>query len=282
MGLFLGLGAVMGGLSSPAMAQAQVVPEARAALPEVVRQAGVLKIATSYQWPPFASLGSDGKPDGIDIRLMTLLAAKLGLTPQFDDIKFPSIVPGVSSGRYDAGVNQIGITAERQKVVNFVPYFNSGYGLLVRKQDAALDINDLCGKTLVLTRGSAQVAVAEKLSADCVTAGKKEISFLFFPNSADTYLALSNGRGDGFLTARASGLEIAKGNDKLTMTSGMLPNMMSISGIVVAQNNKPLQDALRLALESAAADGSYQEIMADFAVPEGALSVEQIRNPPAP
>lgn len=276
-GLLLGLGLL---LLPPALRAQEVVDAARAALPEATRSAGVLKAATSLQWPPFGYMAEGGAPDGIDIRLVKLLAAKLGLKPEFEDIKFPSIVPGVASGRYDLGVNQIGLTAERAKVVDFLSYFNSGYGLLVRRGVTDVDINHLCGRTLVLTRGSAQVGMAEKISADCVKAGQKEVSMLLYPNSADTYLALSNGRGDGFLTARAVGVYIAKGNDKLAMSSGTLEGLVSTSGIVLAKGNKALATALQLALESAVADGSYAKIMADFGVPEGALTVEQIRNPP--
>ena len=200
----------------PVGARAQGTTEAaKAALPAATRASGVLRVATSLQWPPFAFTDADGKPDGIDIRLVTMLAQRLGLRADIEDTKFPTIVPGVSSGRYDAGLNQINITAERAKVVDFVPYSKDGLGLLVRRGTAGMDVNDLCGRTLVLTQGSAQVGIAERLSAACVTAGRKEISFLFYPNSADTYLALANGRGDGFLIGRASGLNIAKTNPKL-------------------------------------------------------------------
>lgn len=40
-------------------AKAQVVKAARAALPEAVRAAGVLRVATSTQWPPFAYQGEN-------------------------------------------------------------------------------------------------------------------------------------------------------------------------------------------------------------------------------
>ncbi|GAC1345102.1 MAG: hypothetical protein NVSMB18_24080 [Acetobacteraceae bacterium] len=175
-------------------ARAQVVETARSALPPSVVSLGALRVATSLQWPPFAYKTDAGAADGIDIRLMKLLAEKLGLRPEIEDVKFPSIVPGVASGRYDAGVDQINITAERAKVVDFVPYSKDGMGLLVRRGTSGVDVNDLCGRTLVLTQGSAQVGVAETLSAKCTAAGKTPISFLYYPNSADTYLALANGR----------------------------------------------------------------------------------------
>ena len=53
----------------------------------------------------------------------------------------------------------------------------------------------------------------------------------------------------------------------------------TISGIVIRKGNAALHDELRLALESALADGSYAKLMAEFGVPEGALTLEQIRNP---
>jgi polar amino acid transport system substrate-binding protein len=221
---------------------------------------------------------ASGKPDGLDIRLVALLARKLGLTAQFHEVKFPAIVPGVAVGRFDVGVNQIGVTAERQKVVAFVPYYNSGYGLLVRHGVTGVDINHLCGRTLVLTQGSAQVADAETLSEACVKAGQKETHFLFYPDSADTYLALANGRGDGFLTDRAVGVYIASKNDKLAIATGVLPGMTTVSGIVVGKDNDAMHKALLLALEAAVSDGSYQAIMNAFGVPNGALTATQIRD----
>ncbi|MBO1073339.1 transporter substrate-binding domain-containing protein [Roseomonas marmotae] len=274
----LGLGLLLAHPLAPRAAELNA--EARAALPEATRNAGVLKVATSLQWPPFAFKAEAGGPDGIDIRLMQLLAGKLGLKAEFEDIKFPTIIPGVVNGRYNVGINQIGRTAERLRVVNLLPYFNSGYGLLVRQGTTDVDVNNLCGRTLVLTQGSAQIQVAEQLSADCVAAGKEKIAFLFFPNSADTYLALSNGRGDGFLTAKAVGIYIAKGNPKLQMTESTLPDRSTLSGIVIAKNNAALEKAIQMALESAVQDGSYVRLLEEFGVPDGAVTVEQIRNPP--
>lgn len=276
------IAALVIGLAAGTAAQAQdVVQEARDALPEAVRDSGVLSIATSLQWAPFGYVDEDGNPEGIDLRLMKVLAAKLGLEAEFDNIKFPSIVPGVQTGRYAAGVNQMGITAERAEVVAFVPYFNSKYGLLVPTGKTDIDINDLCGVKLALTQGSSQIAVAEQLSARCEADGKEPIGMDFYPNSADTYLAVANGRGDGFLTARAVGVYTAQMNDKLEMTDGILDGRSSISGIVVSKEDPAMQEALTLALVSAVEDGSYAEILEHFGVPEGMLSIEQIQNPPS-
>jgi polar amino acid transport system substrate-binding protein len=264
-----------------AVAHAQgIVEAARAALPEQVRSAGVLKVATSLQWPPFAYKAESGEATGIDIRLVSLLAAKLGLKADFDDIKFPAIVPGVSNGRYDAGVDEIAITSERLKAADLVPYYKAQLGLLVQKGRKDMDAGNLCGHTIALTQGSMQVSLTEQLSKKCVAAGKEVIKTLFFPDSADTYLAVANGRGDGFVSDIAVGLYTAKSNAKLEVAPGIVPSSANVSGIVVKKGNSDLYRALQLALESAVQDGSYATLLKEYGVETGALTIDEIRNPP--
>lgn len=268
-------------LWAPGRASAtEVVQAARAALPENIRTAGVLRVATSLQWPPFGYLTDAGEADGIDIRMIRLLAAKLGLRAEFENVRFPAIIPGVVNGRFDLGANSLSRTPEREQVVNFVVSLRGQLGLLVRRGTTGIDVHNLCGRTLALTQGSSQVAIAQMLSERCVKAGNKEISLMFFPNSADTYLAVSNGRGDGFLTGKANGLWIARHNDKLHMTESTLAETASLSGMVVAKANTALHEALKLALESAIADGSYLNILNEYGVAEGALTAAEVRNPP--
>ena len=280
LGLAAGIAALgLSGVANLASA-AEVVQEARDALPDTVKDAGVLRLATSLQWPPFGYKDENGEPEGIDIDLITVLAEKLGLTLEITNVKFPSIIPGVETGRFDIGANQLSRQPEREKVVQFVVYFRSKMGLLVRKGVTDVDVDHLCGRTLALTQGSAQIKVAAQLSENCVEQREEEISFLFYPNSADTYLAVANGRGDGFLTGQAVGVYIAKHNDKLHMTRSTLAETASIAGIVVDKDNDQLAEALQIALISAIEDGSYMKILQEYGAEDGALTVEEVRSPP--
>jgi polar amino acid transport system substrate-binding protein len=250
---------------------------ARAVLSEKNRQSGTLEVATSLQWPPFDFKTDDGKPDGLDIRLMTALAERLGLKPNFTDVKFPAIVPGVQTGRFDVGVDELNATPERRKIVQFVPYYRGGLGLLVRQGSSGLSVSALCGLTLALTQGSSQVAVAQRESEKCVTAGKQPINMQYFPDSADTYMAVANGRGDGFLTDRAVGIYVAEHNGKLTMTEGTLPETRDVSGIVISKDNDKLAQAIRLALVGMLKDGSYQKLLDHYGVGSAALSATDVQ-----
>lgn len=266
-------------LSFTVYAQA-VDPSARAALPDRNKQSGTLEVATSLQWPPFDFKSESEQPDGLDIRLVTSLAKRLGLTPKFTDVKFPAIVPGVATGRFDIGVDQLAETPERQKVAQFVDYYASSLGLLVRHGETALSVTDLCGHALALTQGSSQVAVAQRLSEQCTAVGKKPIGMSYYPDSADTYLAVANGRGDGFLTDQAVGVYIARHNDKLSMAPGTLKDTRSLAGIVVAKDNTQLAKALRLALLGMMHDGEYQTLLADYGVADAAVTPSEVQSSP--
>ncbi|HTZ37302.1 MAG TPA: ABC transporter substrate-binding protein [Stellaceae bacterium] len=259
---------------------AEVVAAARDALPEAVKSAGVLRLATALQWPPFAYKNDKGEAEGIDVELAGLVAAKLGLKLELTDLKFPSIIPGVTTGRFDIGMDQLARTAEREQVVQFVVYFRSAMGLLVRKGVSGIDVHNLCGHTLALTQGSSQVAVAQRLSDGCVKDGKPAIAFQFYPASADSYLAVSNGRGDGFLTGSAVGGYIAAHDDKLQMTKATLPETSELAGIVIAKGNDQLAKAVQLALESAIEDGTYMDVLKKHGAEDGALTVADVRARP--
>jgi polar amino acid transport system substrate-binding protein len=266
--------AICGG--SQALAQ-EVYPEARASLPETVRQAGVLKVAASMTWPPYISLDSSGEPEGIDVDVAKLLAAKLGLKPEFTNIKFPTILPSIQTGRFDLAVGQIGLSPERVAVMGFVPYEISGLSLLVRKTDSNIDVNDLCGHELAVTTGSWQVAIVEDLSTKCVSASKKAIATDIYPDTPSSYMAVANGRGEGFLVGRAVGMHLAKGVDQLKMAPGDLMDSKAVSGLMLKKENQELRAALAKALESALDDGSYQSIFDKYSVPESMLTLDQMR-----
>ncbi len=277
-GRLLGLTLVACLLTAASWAQG-VDAAARAALPDKNLKSGMLDVATSLQWPPFDFKTDDGKPDGLDIRLVTALAVRLGLQPNFTDVKFPAIVPGVQTGRFDIGVDQLSATPERRKIVQFVPYYQGGLGLLVRQDSRKLNVSELCGLTLALTQGSSQVAVAQHQSEQCVAAGKKPISFQYFPDSADTYMAVANGRGDGFLTDRAVGVYVAQNNGKLAMTEGMLAGTQDVAGVVIGKDNDKLASAIRLALAGMLRDGSYQKLLNDYGVGSAAVSLTEVQTP---
>ncbi|WP_149536766.1 transporter substrate-binding domain-containing protein [Siccirubricoccus phaeus] len=276
---------LLGGLAAlallagvPVKAQTVAVSEAaRAALPERVRQEGVLRIATSLQWAPFAYRSERDEPVGIDISLARLLAAKLGLQPSIDDMKFPTIITGVTSGRYHIGVNQLSMTPERLAAVDMVPYFSTTSVVLVRRGKTIGDLGNLCGMTFVVTQGSVQIRQLNQMSEACKGRGQAEIVQQLYPSSADTLLALSNGRGDAFLTAAPQGVYISRINSRVALIPGDVPDTERFpAGIMVEKGNAAMRRAVALALASAIEDGSYRKILEEYGVASAAVSAETV------
>jgi polar amino acid transport system substrate-binding protein len=265
--------AAQGAAQSPSVSEA-----ARAALPAKVRDEGVLRIATSLQWAPFAYRSEKDEAVGIDISLMKVIAAKLGLKFTFDDLKFPAIIPGVTSGRYHVGVDQLSMSPERLNVVDMIPYFDATSVLLIPAGKTAPDLANLCGLTFVVTQGSVQVSQLTQLSDACTTKGAKPIIQQLYPSSAETLLAIANGRGDAFLTAGPQGVYISRINTKVALVKGEVPNVQrQPAGIALEKGNAAMRKAIALALASAIEDGSYKAILEEFGVASSAVPIELVR-----
>lgn len=278
-GAWLAVGVFAGGPAIQALAQTPAVSEAaRAALPAKLREEGVLKIATSLQWAPFAYRSEKDEAVGIDISLMKVIAAKLGLKPSFDDLKFPAIIPGVTSGRYQAGVDQLSMSTERLAVVDMIPYFDTSSALLIAAGKTAPDPANLCGLTFVVTQGSVQVGQLQKVSDICVAKSAKPIVQQLYPSSAESLLAIANGRGDAFLTAAPQGVYISRINSKVVLVKGDVANVeRQPAGIALEKGNTAMRKAIALALAAAIEDGSYKAILDEFGVTTSGISIDAVR-----
>ncbi len=84
-------------------------PDARAApspklepkvAPPAIKEAGTLKVGVDLAYPPFG--GTDaGKQAGIDLDVASALAAKLGLTATFVDVKPSEMATALAEGKVD-------------------------------------------------------------------------------------------------------------------------------------------------------------------------------------
>lgn len=278
-GAFLALGFMAAWPATQVAAQSVGVAEAaRAALPAKVRDEGKLRIATALQWAPFAYRSEKDEAVGIDISLMKVISAKLGLKFTFDDLKFPAIIPGITTGRYHVGVDQLSMSPERLAVVDMIPYFDATSVLLIPAGKPAPDLANLCGLTFVVTQGSVQVSQLNQLSEACVAKNAKPIAQQLYPSSAETLLAIANGRGDAFLTAGPQGVYISRINTKVVLVKGDVPDVKrQPAGIAFEKGNTAMRKAIALALASSMEDGSYKAILEEFGVASSAVPIELVR-----
>ncbi|HEX7189391.1 MAG TPA: glutamate ABC transporter substrate-binding protein [Actinomycetes bacterium] len=128
---------------------------------------GSITIGTKFDQPLFGLRGPSGEPEGFDVEIGKIIAAKLGIEP--DKIKWVETVsanrePFIQDGKVDIVVATYTINDERKAIVDFAgPYFVAGQTILVKEDNT--DINgpdDLAGKTVCSVEGSTPAANIEE------------------------------------------------------------------------------------------------------------------------
>ena len=161
----LALSACGGGGSSSGDASGSAAPsvaadEALAAkVPDAIKSSGTLTFGTDASYAPSEFIGEDGSTiEGFDIDLGKAIAAKLGLTGEFENAGFDSLIVGVQNGKYDSAMSSFTINPERLKQVNMVSYFDAGTAWATAAGNpAGVAIDNACGKTVAVQKATVQV-----------------------------------------------------------------------------------------------------------------------------
>ena len=94
-----------------------------------------LVVATNAYFPPFEYYEGD-KLSGVDMKIASLLAEKLGKTLYIYDMEFDSVIISVSQGKADIGMAGMTVNEERLKTIDFTTeYYESAQVLVVREND---------------------------------------------------------------------------------------------------------------------------------------------------
>jgi len=93
---------------------------------ESIKKAGVMKVGTSADYPPFEYVDASGNLAGFDIDLMEEIAKRMGVSLEWVDMPFDSLIAGVQGGKIDASISAFNYTEERDKVVDFTDAYYSG------------------------------------------------------------------------------------------------------------------------------------------------------------
>jgi len=163
--LVLSLAACSGSGSSEAAAQTVQAPAGDSAgRLEAIKAAGVLKVVTSPDYPPyeFEDLSKNGQDKyvGADIELAKYIADKLGVELVVEAMAFDACMAAVSEGRVDLTICGMVPKEERKTTMDFTNvYYNDGNQVLVTLKDNAgqyQTLADFAGKKVAAQNGSLQ------------------------------------------------------------------------------------------------------------------------------
>jgi polar amino acid transport system substrate-binding protein len=252
-------------------------------LPDAIRKAGELHVAANAAYPPFNYKNEAGESAGLEASLLRAMGEKLGIKLKFTAIDFPSILPGVTAGRFDVGAAGFSNTEERRKVVEFVNYAYTVDGIVVPKGNPGkVSIADPCGKTISVSQGSYQQVNLAALSAQCVAQGKAAIEMPPFQGTPPQVVALKSGRVQASNIDKAVATYLVKKDpENLEAVAGVVPNAGGnklLMGIIMRKGDIELAKALQAGLNAVIKDGSYAKILKEWEIVDEAKIAESTIN----
>jgi polar amino acid transport system substrate-binding protein len=235
-----------------------------------------IKAGSITNSPPMISYASDGTTlQGAVVDLAAAMSQEMGRKIVFESIPFNGLLPAMEAKRIDIVFSLMNDTPEREKIIDFVDFFNLSTMLLVRKgnPEHVESLDTLCGKTVSTVQGSTQLALVDEASTKCTAAGKPAIQNLQYAQPSDARLQVQTGRVAAFLGNSPVMVYLARtaGDGKIfDVVQGQVYQPVPL-GIGVAKSNTQLRDALQKSLNALIASGSYRRILEKHGVESGAV-----------
>jgi polar amino acid transport system substrate-binding protein len=256
-------------------------PALHAALPETIREAGVLRFAGDSH-PPYRTVAPDGSVTGIDRDFQEALGRVLGVRTETLVVDgLPAALQGMLADRYDAFNGPVKATAEREQQFDTVTWMTTrtSYVVPLGSQAGIAAPEDLCGKRVAVTAGSVVEEQLAHLSEFCARTGRPAAEAIGLADTNEILLAAQSGR------AAAAGMTQAAAIDVTTAQQGQYTYVTQTEeqGATVdnlalfVPKSSELGPVVLDAFRALFADGTYAEIMQrwgleDVTVPEPVLN----------
>ena len=184
------------------MATTFMASAALAITPDELREKGKAVIGVQMDQFPWGFIDEAGKNEGFDIEVAKLIAADLGVEPEFFRITGQNRIPSLTTGQVDFLVPSMTVTAERAQVIQFVLPYSSNDITVWARTDAEITKNEDLGDYVIgVNRGSA----FEPILSDAAPQGTE---IRGYEDDATTVQALLSGQVDAIVGSKTYGIVI--------------------------------------------------------------------------
>ena len=226
-----------------------VAPETSAA--EAPADDGVLTMATNAAFSPYEYYEGD-KIVGIDAEIAALIAEKLSMTLQIEDMEFDSVVTSVSSGKTDMAMAALTDLEERRPFVDFSTSYATGKQVIIVPADSTIaGPDDLTGKKIgVQIATTGDIYCSDDYGTDAVERYNK---------GADAVMALTQGKIDAVVIDNEPAKVFVSQNEGLKI----LETEYTVEDycIAVKKGNTALLDKINTALAELTESGDVKAIV---------------------
>jgi polar amino acid transport system substrate-binding protein len=226
---------------------------------------GKLVVGSDPTYEP-SEFKQGGKIVGFDVDLGSAIAKKLGLTAEFQESKFDAILPALGS-RYEIGMSSFTDNPAREKVVDFVTYYNAGTQWA--SKDAGFDPDNACGKKVAVQTGTVQDT--DDLPARQKKCGSNAIAVQRYDAQDEATNAVVLGKADAVL---ADSPVMAGAVKKVGGGLQLVGSVYDAApyGIAIPKNAGSTKDAILGAVKALVSDGTYKAILDKWGVASGAIT----------
>ena len=213
-----------------------------------------ITVASDIAYPPF-EFEKKGEPVGFDIDLMREIGKRAGFTPEFQNVTFDGIIPGLGNNLYDAGASAFTITEAREKKVDFSdPYFNADQSLMVQSGSPIKSVDDIGDGTVGVQLGTTGELKAKEFKQE----GKITGEVRTFDTITDAFAALENGQIEAIINDFPVSAYFAKTGGGSLEVVQTIPTGEQYG--IAFPTDSDLVEPVNKALEEMKKDGTYAEI----------------------
>ncbi|WP_410634957.1 transporter substrate-binding domain-containing protein [Amycolatopsis sp. cmx-4-83] len=241
-----------------------VVPTLHDALPQAIKDAGVLRFAGDSH-PPYRTVAQDGMVTGIDADFQAAIGQVLGVRTQTVVVAgLPAALQGMLGNRYDAFNGPVKATAEREKQFDTITWMTTrtAYVFPVGSTAGIARVEDLCGKRIAVVTASVVEEQLGKLSRFCTDHRHPATQTVGLDDTDATLLATRSGRADAAGMTEAAAIDVTQrqgGNKYVTQTEAQGATKDDLA-LYVPKSSK-LGPVLQQVFEELFRNGTYVGIM---------------------
>ncbi len=237
-----------------------------------IRKSGKI-VAITTPYPPAEFLEKTGKIyTGWEIQLTNAIVKLLHLQVSYLTATNTDDIPSVESGRAQISPGSWTITAQREKIVQFVPDFLAGTQFFLSKS-STLKVNSktaLCGLSVAVLAATIEATAARAQTKKCTAAGKAKIDIQDYPTEAAVTLAIESGRAQVGWTGSPQAEYLVEQQPTKFKLGGKDFTIAPL-GIVVSKHLPGLAKAMAAAMNVLIQKGTYARTLKRWGVSSGGI-----------
>lgn len=238
--------------------------ELRARLPEDIIHAGVINDVNSGSFPPYQII-TGNKVEGAAADMTEALGQMLGIKINHSTVSgLPSVLTGISAGRYQLGFGPNGDFPSRQEANDFVDWVREYVVFAVKagNPEGITSLDTACGKRVAVMAGGSAEKVIKEQNEKCMAEGKP-IDVQSYADQPSSILAVRSNRADAFFSSQAPlTYFVQQSNGQLELAAtGQQNGFDDLYQGAVLPKDSPLSEIFRDGIQILIDNGTYATIM---------------------